>query len=206
LFRNPFFRERYNYASYGILYDERYDKQKHLKQKPVRNACDGKQYAIHQIHWLILKSNPIADNVPTRHKCSRQFDLEDPNKRWIDVIVTSRLDPNRLPKFLAKDDTQVQRVCEVSSNLGPWRAASRRPGDDVVEERGGILSAGKKFLRVNYEFLMFVEPDQGLRFETIVDGVNCTVQQNTLEVQWHFREEDESEDDDDILVEDDGEL
>jgi hypothetical protein len=193
LFSAPFFRERYSYVSYGILYDERYKKQKHPKQKPQRNLLDGKQYAVNQIHWLILKGDSIPENEPTRYKCSR---LVDPNERWTDVVVTSSLDPRHLPlpTFLAEGNTEVQRACEISSNLGP-RSPSSSKGD-VTGKRSGIFGTGKtKFLRVNYEFLIFVERGQGLRFQTVVDEMNCNVENNTLEVQWDVGENEEEDED-----------
>src|SRR2546423_4728458 len=60
---------RCSHASYGVIYNERYDGSKHFRQMPVKNPLDGHNYAVDQIDWFIRRGRIIGDQ-PIRRQFS----------------------------------------------------------------------------------------------------------------------------------------
>jgi hypothetical protein len=185
------FRTRRFRSSYGILYSERYDKTKHSGQKPVKNSLDGHKYAENQIDWIIRKGDEISENEPISRRYSRIVsppNTHNPNTNtaWRDGIVTSDLAPTDLPPSLHTPGAQV--ICYIVSDLGPSPDPETTAG--ITQRRKSI--SWKKFLQVDYDLLVFTEPD-GLKFEIMVGG-EARNEPHALKVPWRITPEGESAD------------
>ena len=151
-------------ASYGVLCSERYDKNRHHGQTPVKSPLDGKYYVTNQIDWFIRKGEVVTEDVPIIHQCSRIIGWDSPERGWRDTVTMSRLPSDCLPHVLGQGD--AREVCTVVTDLGPAVLNAETPGVEM-KRRWGVL--GKKFLRAEYELLVFIE-GESLKFRTRVNG------------------------------------
>ncbi|KAI9768044.1 MAG: hypothetical protein M1839_004204 [Geoglossum umbratile] len=168
------FRSRRFRSSYGILYNERYDKNRHADQRSVKNPLDGHKYAENQIDWIIRKGDEITEDEPITRRYSRIVSPGNASNSWRDGVVISDLPPSDLPSYL--DGRGSARVINyIVSDLGPSLDA-----EGVTQKRKSLT--WKKFLQVDYDLLVFIEPD-GLRFEIVVGG-EARNEPQVLRVQW----------------------
>jgi hypothetical protein len=167
-------------ASYGILQDEEYKKDKHEGLTPFKCPFNGKYYVRNRIYWIIYKGKTIKEDTPTKHKIRRRIGLEDSSKGWEDIVVTSKFHPDCLPQYLGQGDSKP--VCQLLSDLGQGSRASGSPG--VTIKRKSVL--GKKYLQVEYELLVYVE-QESLRFEVRIIGEEPG-ESKTVKAKWIFED------------------
>ncbi|KAI9767085.1 MAG: hypothetical protein M1840_005873 [Geoglossum simile] len=178
------FRTRRFRSSYGILYSERYDKSKHSGQKSIKNSLDGHKYAENQIDWIIRRGDEISEDETISRKYSRivsppnnHSSNNNANTTWRDGVVTSDLPPASLPPSLHSPGAQV--ICYIVSDLGPSPDPDTTAG--ITQRRKSSIS-WKKFLQVDYDLLVYTEPDS-LRFAIMVGGEPRN-EPHAVRVQW----------------------
>src|SRR5436190_7567080 len=138
-------------ASYGILFNEPYNKQKHSSRGlvPQKNPIDEKKYASHQVYWLIRQGEAISRDKPTCKRFYRMIPIDPSPARtqnsehsnaqasteWKDVIVISRTRQlSRLPSNLHEGDAEP--IGEIISFLNPQHLLSNRvPASDIIERK-----------------------------------------------------------------------
>ncbi|KAI1611880.1 hypothetical protein EDD37DRAFT_651436 [Exophiala viscosa] len=101
-------------VSYGVVVNQRYDQDRHLGQRVVRDNRDGKKWAVDQIEWLICKGDRVTDDgvrKPFRAKL-RPAHYRRP---WKAQFVRSNVSES-LPKSMAEQD-RVRDLCTVSVDL-----------------------------------------------------------------------------------------
>ncbi len=128
--------------SYGILFNERYDGQKHNNLRIPRgiSSIDDKKYAVHQIHWLIRRGKAIKRDEPVRQKFYRRIEVtENPITSWTDTIAMSKSPTVRLPSNFYEGDAEP--VGEVVSSLNAQLLADGQAG---VERRSRRNRLGRK--------------------------------------------------------------
>jgi hypothetical protein len=175
-------------ASYGVLFNDHYDKNKHSGRKPVKCPLDGKSYVTDQIDWFIYKGETIREDVPIVRKYTRRVSSKDLSKAWNDTIVVSKLPPDCLPNHLGQGDSR--EVCRIVSDLGQDMQVSNSPG--FTTKRKFVL-VGKKYWQMEYELLVFVE-QESLKFEIRVNGEGKSEQQ-TVTAQWIYTQGDQPAED-----------
>ncbi|KAI9768634.1 MAG: hypothetical protein M1840_004831 [Geoglossum simile] len=167
-------------ASYGILQDEKYKKDKHEEQTPFKCPFNGKSYVPNRIYWIISKGKTINEDTPIKHKIRRRIGLEDSSNGWEDIVVISKFHPDCLPQYLDQGDSRP--VCRLLSNLGQGSQAPGPPG--VTTKRKSLI--GKKYLQVDYELLVYFE-QESLRFEVRVIGEEQG-ESKTVKAEWIFED------------------
>jgi hypothetical protein len=170
-------------ASYGILFNDHYNKSKHPRQTPFKSPLDGKFYVRDQIDWFISKGETIREDVPIVRKYTRRVSFKDPNRTWRDTVVISKLPPDCLPQYLGQGDSR--EVCRILSDLGRDTQISNSP---AFATKRRFVAVGKKYLQMEYELSVFVE-NENLRFEVRVNGEEKSECQ-TVKPPWIYTEED----------------
>ena len=180
LYGTSVLRTRRCRASYGILRPEAYNKSGHKGHEPYLNPADNRKYVNGHIEWFIWKGDIIAEDEKLRMELTRIASFENPDTTWVDTIVTSKLPPDCLPRYLGEGDSRV--ACKIASD-------SQRVPDSLTSKRN-YMAFGKKFLQGSYEIWGFLE-QENIRFETMVNGVKVGAAQ-TLQVPWEYIRDDES--------------
>ncbi|KAI5795049.1 hypothetical protein EDC01DRAFT_629803 [Geopyxis carbonaria] len=143
---------RLSRASYGILYNEKFNKVKHRGQSPQIDPIDGKYYAMDQIRWLIDQGSPIDERKPLRHAFSRNIDFNGKHKRWRDRVVMYNGPQEFRPMYLREGETvpqYFQVVREILSDLEP-RISDVATGAATKKYRHWFR-IGSKYWQINYE-------------------------------------------------------
>lgn len=109
---------RLSRASYGVLFNEKFSKQKHKGQTPKTDPIDGKKYAKYQIEWLVNQNDQIAGIPAPRLSHRFKRNIGD-NFKWEDaVVVYTGPVIDRLPTYLRTiDGTKDLRVIKIDSHL-----------------------------------------------------------------------------------------
>ncbi|KAI9760223.1 MAG: hypothetical protein M1840_002585 [Geoglossum simile] len=171
-------------ASYGILFNEPYDKKKHAIQKdmkPLKGPLDGKEYAIDQIHWLVRQGQPIKRDEPIKHTFYRIIDSKDSSKCWKDTIAMSRSPPTRLPNYIREGD--AHRVCVLKSSLDSQVLSPGANGVKAGRRHWMGFRVGKSYLKIEHEFVVSVGPAD-LKFEIRFAGE--VINKAAIPVQWMY--------------------
>jgi hypothetical protein len=169
-------------VSYGVLCSERYNKNLHRDQTPIKSPLDGKYYVTNQIDWFIRKGELVTEDIPITRQCSRVIGCGSPERGWCDTVVMSRLPSDCLPHVLGRGDTREVRT--IVTDLGPAVLNAETPGVEM-KRRWGVL--GKKFLRAEYELLVFIE-GESLKFRTRVDGEEKS-ESEAVSAPWVFSQD-----------------
>ncbi|KAI9781155.1 MAG: hypothetical protein M1839_006263 [Geoglossum umbratile] len=171
-------------ASYGILFNEPYDRRKHPREvRPRRGPIDRKEYAVDQIWWLVLQGAAIKRDQPIGQRFYRI--TENPNMIWKDTIATSTSPPHRLPPSISAGD--AQKVCEITSNLS---AHTLIPGVDGVKKKKPKVfgvGIGKEYWKIPHEVLVYIG-SADLRFEIKFAG-NVIGERGEVPVKWMYTSE-----------------
>ncbi|KAI9780171.1 MAG: hypothetical protein M1839_007008 [Geoglossum umbratile] len=169
-------------ASYGILFNEPYDKRKHRGQKPLKGPLDGKEYVIDQIDWFIVRGEPITDGQSIVRRYSRIADTDNPDKVWkVRIAICRRaLPPENLPQRLPRDPAIARVVCEIKSDL-----QSHAFGEDtngVAIRFKHWWRFGKKYLKIDHEVVINIGPAD-LSFEMRFDNKTWN-DKKVVPVEW----------------------
>ncbi|KAH0543032.1 hypothetical protein FGG08_002640 [Glutinoglossum americanum] len=173
------FRTRSCRSSYGILFNDRYNKDKHAAQTPVECPLNGKLYVTNQIDWFIRKGEVIREDVPITREYKKRIGFKDPDKAWEDTIVMSNLPSDCLPQYLGQGDSRV--VCRIESDLGQDTQTPSSPG---LTARRRYWLIGQKYLNIKYELRVYVE-QENLRFEVRVNTEEKG-EPAAIESQWIY--------------------
>jgi hypothetical protein len=166
-------------ASYGILYNEPYDRRRHSKTNiPTqihKNPVDGQHYAINRICWLIEMGRPVLCDQPISRRFYRMISRADVDSlgapdnmiRWVDTIAMSKTRPPRLPTWLQEGD--AEKVGEIASELPLSQLLSASPSATSAtvkhkKRRNWIGRSIGNYWQLDFELRMFAG-SAGLRFE-----------------------------------------
>jgi hypothetical protein len=193
-------------ASYGILYNEPYDRRRHSKTNmPAqihKNPIDGQQYAIKRICWLIEKGRPVLRDRPICRRFYRMItradvDLlgaQDNMIHWVDTIAMSKTRPERLPTWLHEGD--VEEVGEIASALplsqllsacssnSPSSSSATSAAVKHKRRRNWIGRCTGEYWKVDFQLRMFAG-SAGLRFE-VWCGDRLIGETGQIAVNWVY--------------------
>ncbi|KAH0542983.1 hypothetical protein FGG08_002671 [Glutinoglossum americanum] len=172
-------------ASYGILFNELYDRRKHSKQRmpPRKGPTDRKEYAVDQIWWLILQGQTIKRDEAIGKRFYRI--AENPNMVWKDTIAISRAPPERLPPSIYEGD--AQKVCEITSDLSERVLISGMDGVKKKKQKVLGVGIGKDYWKIPHEVLVYVG-SADLRFEIKFAG-DVIGKKNEIPVKFMYTNE-----------------
>ena len=152
--------------SYGITYDEPWDKSIHQKSTTLRvKHSDGAYYVHGKIHWLIDKNDFFGPtDPPTTELFSHALSFRNPQKMVRHEIVKfaglriedrpDRIDPSLTP-----------RVCTIECDLGPAIAAAPSlPQGVKIRYRHRFGMRTHRFLEAEYRIIVHRGP-ANLKFE-----------------------------------------
>jgi hypothetical protein len=172
--------ERCCRASYGITYDEPYDKLLHAKSARIKHP-NGHYYVHGNIHWLIDKNEFVNSTNPPRQKFSRSLSYKDRDK-WLHHRIVKFIGLKDRPDTMGQGG--VSKVCSIHCNLGPaFQNQGFQPEGVRLQHkhRLGFLKTGR-FLEVDYEILVHFGPAD-LRFDLLFDGEKRNKKEE-IEINW----------------------
>lgn len=171
-------------ASYGILCNESYNRQRHSKisvpGQIYKNPFNRKRYATNQICWLIKRGRTILRDEPI---CSRFYrtilragiDTSAAMIPFVDTIAMSKTQPGRLPTWFYEGN--ADRVCNITYKLpvdqllssissSPVNITANAAVKHIQQTKRRNLRWRRvlEHLEVELELRMFAE-SAGLRFE-----------------------------------------
>ncbi|KAH0545477.1 hypothetical protein FGG08_000478 [Glutinoglossum americanum] len=173
-------------TSYGVVFNELYSREKHSRQRAVRDPIDGKKYAEDQICWLVRKGQEIDSDTPIKHRFTRIADASNPDKNWKHEIVESQSNGSP-PQSINDGDAQI--VGEVVSDLTSHRLAPGSAGVTAENRRRWpFFSPRKSYLKIDHEVSVSVGPAD-LKFEILIDGES--VNKKGVPARWMYTWDDE---------------
>ncbi|KAF8534151.1 hypothetical protein BDD12DRAFT_809611 [Trichophaea hybrida] len=141
--------------SYGITYDEPWDKSIHPKELRVKHS-NGGYYIPGKIHWLIGKNDFFQrTDPPTTKPFSRALSFRNPNKFvYHDVVKFTGLRVEERPDKVTPNQTPT--VCTIKCNLGPAIESALQshrslPRGVKVRHRHRLGVRTHRFFDVEYE-------------------------------------------------------
>ena len=166
-------------ASYGILFNEPYDKIQH-PGPPYKGPVDEKDYGLNQIRWLVRACEPIRRDEPISGTFYR---ITDPKvERTIicsDTIVSSSAPIDCLPRSISEGS--VERAYQIKSKLD----LNTLEQEDYVERQKGMKFLGfkvKSYWEIKHTVLVYAGVAD-LRFEIRV-GKNVIGEKSSIPIIW----------------------
>ncbi|KAF8536552.1 hypothetical protein BDD12DRAFT_889846 [Trichophaea hybrida] len=192
-------------ASYGILYDEPYDKKKHSEGECVKNKLSGKKFAKNQILWMVVRDERIEDDRIYKYDLSRSIDPNCSNKKWSHKIVRFDGPAKTRPRSLLTGKGKVKVIRHVSCNLGAT-ILDPKVGPVKAKNRSLFGIGDGKYLKVDYDIRVFVGAAE-LTVELWFDGIKRN-KDGDIRTEWEteFELVEEGEYDDFTEVEQRGAL
>ncbi|OXV10046.1 hypothetical protein Egran_02191 [Elaphomyces granulatus] len=148
---------RVSHHSYGILYKEPFDGNRHDKKDCVKGS-DGKSYVTNQVFWLIKEGDELSRSSKAMYPFFRMTDYKSPQDKWTDRIVLS----TRGEGYIVLGD--------VETNL---QSHSLDPGVDGVTTKFRINWKSWKlwhnwhrYKKIPYKIRPVIHNDEGIRIET----------------------------------------
>ena len=165
----PIIRKRGCPTSYGLVWNEPFDKKKHadFKHEAIRMKPDNHRYLPNRIQWF-LKQDELLD-------CESVLEFPfTQNIRYSNAttlthkIVSCDQRMDRLP--VKEERGLVKLVCTISGTLRDGKEL-RNAGEVQKEQKIKIPILGEigKYLQVTYKVRVKVE-DEGLKFNIVFSG------------------------------------
>ena len=171
-------------ASYGILFNEPYDKIQH-PGPPYKGPVDEKDYGLNQIRWLVRAGEPIRRDKPIIETFYR---IADPKiERTIicsDTIVSSSAPVDYLPRSI--NEGSAERAYQIKSKLD----LNALDQEDYMERQKRMKFLGfkaKSYWEIKHTVLVYAGVAD-LRFEIRV-GKNVIGEKSSIPIIWmHVRD------------------
>ncbi|KAK2758012.1 hypothetical protein FQN54_004418 [Arachnomyces sp. PD_36] len=171
-------------SSYGVLFNEIYDKKIHSSQqtKEWKNPIDKRSYAVDRVHWLVREGEEISCNKPICHRFYRTVSVKNPEVKFEDIIATSRTKSGRLPTSIREGD--AGKAGKVITTLNPrWFREGREDIERKDKKRFGVKIG--KYWRITLEVRVYIG-FADLRFEIWLADQLIGEQDDDIEVTWAF--------------------
>lgn len=144
---------RVSLHSYGVLYKEPFDSNRHDKKDCVK-GLDGKSYVTNQVFKLIKKGEELSQLPKTMYPFFRMTDYKTPQDKWTDRIVL--LTKGKDYTVLGDVETDLQSYSLKKGEDGVTRKF-------VLKWKRNPISFYKK---ISYKILPVILNDECIRIQT----------------------------------------
>ncbi|OXV11612.1 hypothetical protein Egran_00627 [Elaphomyces granulatus] len=148
---------RVSHHSYGVLYKEPFDGNRHDKKDCVKGA-DGNFYLTDQVFWLIKEGDELSRSSKSMYPFFRMTDYNNPQGKWTDRVVLSTKEKGYIV------------LGDVETNLQPH---SLEPGVAGVTTEFRInwkswklWDNWNRYKKIPYKIRPVIHNDEGIRIET----------------------------------------
>ncbi|KAI9771515.1 MAG: hypothetical protein M1840_002135 [Geoglossum simile] len=164
-------------ASFGIVVQPVYDKERHVGEDLFTDKLDGLKRARNQIHWFVIKDKPVQENDKSlRYPFSAFRSPEEMDDVGTLTIKVMKYDGDSPPK-----STKYGRAVHELDVEADLSEIPRRKWEKVHRRLFGF-GRGQSHYRVSFEIRAVVGPTN-LRFELWCDGANYTNEHN-INLEW----------------------